>query len=333
MDAESSDQTRSDGKGGLREGARSGRQKPGIHDALRRLFETQTEGLVLFDVSGTFVQFNRALVEILGHTEEGLRDPTWLQAVVPLGGNGHPPSEEPPRTAPVERYTFRNREIEFTNGQGKRKVVSVNGGLLQERSSGNHLLFASFRDITASKETEEQLRLMVQRLAAYSTDLEKDLRVRNRQLEASRKDLEHQSHRTEKIRDRVQFLLSSIHDQKTDLERRLASNFSLTIRPILEQLKNLSISGPERVLLDVLEFNIINIASYFGLSINQQPGRLTPREMQICQMLRAGQDSRQIAGVLGVSRQTVVVHRKNIRRKFGLKGSKCRLVNYLNQAM
>ncbi len=145
--------------------------------------------------------------------------------------------------------------------------------------------------------------------------------------------MEHQFHKTGKIKDSVQLLLSSIHDQKNDLEQRLASNFSLTISPIIEQLKKLSASAPERVLLDVLEFNIVNIASYFGFTISQQPDRLSPREMEICQMLRAGQETRQIARVLGVSRQTVVVHRKNIRRKLGLKGSKCKLVCYLKESM
>ncbi len=333
MDAQSLDQARFQREGSLHKGVRSGRQKRGIQEALHRLFETQADGLVLFDVSGTFVQCNRALVEILGRSEEGLRDTTWLHTMVPWDCNGLRSSHAPGDPVSIEPYAFCNKEVEFTNEKGKRKVVSVSGGLLQENSTGNHMLFASFRDVTASKEAEEQLRIMAQRLAAYSADLEKDLRIRKRQLDASRKDVELESQRTGKIRDSVQFLLSSIHDQKTDLERRLASNFSVTVDPIIQQLKKLSSSASERVLLDVLEFNIINIASYFGLSICQQEDRLTPREREICQMLRAGQDSRQIAGVLGVSRQTVVVHRKNIRKKLGLKGSKCKLVNYLSQAM
>ncbi len=160
MDAQSSDQAR--GQGGLHEGAQSGRQNQVIDEALQRLFETQTEGLVLFDVAGTFVQFNRALTEIVGHSEEGLRETTWLQAVIPAGRYGMHTSGEHETPVSTESYTFRNKEIEFTNGKGKRKVVWVSGGLLQEGPSGNHILYASFRDITATRETEEQLRVMAQ---------------------------------------------------------------------------------------------------------------------------------------------------------------------------
>ncbi|MEW6113892.1 MAG: LuxR C-terminal-related transcriptional regulator, partial [Thermodesulfobacteriota bacterium] len=44
-----------------------------------------------------------------------------------------------------------------------------------------------------------------------------------------------------------------------------------------------------------------------------------------------GKDSRAIAEAMGLAYQTVIVHRKNIRRKLGLKKQKKNLTTYLQQ--
>lgn len=56
---------------------------------------------------------------------------------------------------------------------------------------------------------------------------------------------------------------------------------------------------------------------------------LTARERQICQAIRRGRSSKEIATDLLISRHTVDVHRNNIRRKLGLKGGNGHLANYL----
>ena len=131
----------------------------------------------------------------------------------------------------------------------------------------------------------------------------------------------------------MKVLISEFQDQKGDLENRIVSNFSLTVEPILEHLKALDIPEPQRHLLETLEFSIKNITSYFGINIGRQGANLSPREIQICQMIREGKDSREIAKTMAVSYQTVIVHRKNIRRKLGIKKVKQNLATYLQQNM
>jgi DNA-binding CsgD family transcriptional regulator len=56
---------------------------------------------------------------------------------------------------------------------------------------------------------------------------------------------------------------------------------------------------------------------------------LSPREVEICHMIKNGYSTKEIATVLAISPQTVSVHRKIIRRKLGLTGSDTNLISFL----
>ncbi|SDB59627.1 PAS domain S-box-containing protein [Desulfonatronum thiosulfatophilum] len=59
--------------------------------------------------------------------------------------------------------------------------------------------------------------------------------------------------------------------------------------------------------------------------------KLTQREIEICNLIRLGSSTRDIAEFLNTSFDTVQTHRKNIRRKLGLKGRKVSLYSFLRQ--
>lgn len=58
--------------------------------------------------------------------------------------------------------------------------------------------------------------------------------------------------------------------------------------------------------------------------------KLSNRELQIVQLIKNGQSSREIAEMLDISLRTVDVHRYNILRKLNLKNT-ASLVNYINK--
>jgi DNA-binding NarL/FixJ family response regulator len=59
--------------------------------------------------------------------------------------------------------------------------------------------------------------------------------------------------------------------------------------------------------------------------------QLTPREMDICRLIQQSWQGRAIAEELGISFETLQTHRKNIRRKLGLKGGKISLSAFVQQ--
>jgi DNA-binding CsgD family transcriptional regulator len=58
--------------------------------------------------------------------------------------------------------------------------------------------------------------------------------------------------------------------------------------------------------------------------------KLTKAEIQICQLIQSGSDSKEIAESMNISFDTVQTHRKNIRKKLGLSGRDISLFTYLN---
>jgi len=59
--------------------------------------------------------------------------------------------------------------------------------------------------------------------------------------------------------------------------------------------------------------------------------KLSPREMDICRLIQQSWQGRAIAEQLGISFETLQTHRKNIRRKLGLKGGPVSLSVFLQQ--
>ncbi len=56
-----------------------------------------------------------------------------------------------------------------------------------------------------------------------------------------------------------------------------------------------------------------------------------PREIEICNMVKAGLRSKEISSLLNVSPQTVEKHRKNIRRKLKLTNKSTNLASFLHR--
>ncbi|MCX6356103.1 MAG: helix-turn-helix transcriptional regulator [Candidatus Aureabacteria bacterium] len=57
--------------------------------------------------------------------------------------------------------------------------------------------------------------------------------------------------------------------------------------------------------------------------------RLTPREIEICNMIKGGLSGKEIAELLRISFKTVERHRNDIRRKFKIVGKKVNLITFL----
>jgi len=56
---------------------------------------------------------------------------------------------------------------------------------------------------------------------------------------------------------------------------------------------------------------------------------LSPREGEICNMIRNGMSSKEIAGALDISLHTVLKQRQRIRKKLGISNDQANLASYL----
>jgi len=190
-------------------------------------------------------------------------------------------------------------------------------------------LIATLRDITDIKRVEDELRETNEKLEAYSSSLEAKVRERTLDLENSRRELKRYSEGLEKTNEALKLIIEGIEEQKREVEKKISHNINLTVRPIIDQLKSQDLPDTVGFLLKSLEFNLTNVFSSFGLRLVKDGHRLTPKEVRICEMIRSGLASKQMAKIMGVSPQTILVHRKNIRKKLGLARAKQNLASFL----
>ncbi len=133
---------------------------------------------------------------------------------------------------------------------------------------------------------------------------------------------------------RKNMALNEILDQVEAAKRRMADDMKITIQrvalPALQHLEEQALPNIQPY-VTVLYDCIQKIASPFVGNLQRQQPLLSPREIEICNMIRNDLSSKEIANALNTSIQTVLTQRKIIRRKLGLTNKAINLTTYLKQ--
>ena len=129
----------------------------------------------------------------------------------------------------------------------------------------------------------------------------------------------------------IEELLSRYTSLRHDLEAGLREDLIQIIHPLLARLE-LALPKQGRVLLDMLRQAIDNLARDYGIHSRKDLSCLSRKEIEVSNMIRYGLTSKEIAQLMKVSPQTVETHRKNIRRKLGLRGKDTNLSTYLRKS-
>ena len=79
----------------------------------------------------------------------------------------------------------------------------------------------------------------------------------------------------------------------------------------------------------MLESNLTDLTSSFGQKISDKTLLLTPREIEICNLIKNGISNKEISEILHISLETTETHRSNIRRKLGIANKSVNLAVYL----
>ena len=85
----------------------------------------------------------------------------------------------------------------------------------------------------------------------------------------------------------------------------------------------------QKELVGIIETNLDNIVSPFIKKLSMQQHNLTPKEIRVANLVKAGKKNKEIAEILGVSHNTIIFHRFNIRTKLGLRNKNINLKSHL----
>ena len=148
------------------------------------------------------------------------------------------------------------------------------------------------------------------------------IKERGQQLEIKSCDLE-------EMNTALRVLLKKRDEDKTELEENFLLTIKELVEPYLEKLKNYGLDERQKSCLSILESNIHDIVSPFVRKLSSKYLNLSASEIQVANLVMDGKRSKEIALLLNVSEKTIEVHRKNTRRKLGLRNKKINLRTHL----
>ena len=124
-------------------------------------------------------------------------------------------------------------------------------------------------------------------------------------------------------------VLKKVHEEKKEIAMRVQANVDKIIMPIFSILEK-NANYKEASVLKLLKKNLEEVTSPFTNAISKEFVSLSPVEIQICNYIKNGFSTKDIAQLRGIAIATVSRHREHIRKKLNLKNKKINLVTYLN---
>jgi len=154
-------------------------------------------------------------------------------------------------------------------------------------------------------------------------------RKAERRLKKSQKELKTNSINLKEANTALKVLLRRRDEDKVEFEERILFNVKELIEPYFDKIKNTKMSSNQKALLEILESNMMDIISPFARRMSSKFLSLTPKEIQIANLVKQGKTTKDISAIMGVSNRTIDTHRKNLRIKIGIGKKKANLRTHL----
>lgn len=168
----------------------------------------------------------------------------------------------------------------------------------------------------------------VVQLAVYSRDISPE-KKNAANIKKREKELTARTRSLEEANTAFSILLRRREEDRTHFESSVISNISTLVNPYIEKLKSTPLDAVQTNHLHVIETNLEQVISPFVRDIGSRVLDLTPMELRVATLVKEGQSNKEIAAKLSVSKNTILTHRFNLRRKLGIKNKKINLRAYL----
>ena len=231
-------------------------------------------------IDGLIIEANSRFCQMTGLMREELLGRTTLE----LGMWDDPKEREVIRKIVERDGSIRNFEIKDRfGGKLKHGLYSAEKIIV----NGESCMATTVVDVSELREAQEAMAQTAPSGPAPMTNPE--LEVKTRELEEVNKAL-----RT---------LLDQTKNDAKAFEQRILANVEDLILPYVSRLKNTPLDINQRVYLNVVETNLSDLVSPFMRMIGEKHNELTPREIEVANMVRMGTTSKEIAKLLNISKR------------------------------
>lgn len=263
------------------------------------IFNSTSDGVLVMDEDCRVATANRSLRQYAGEGIEG--KPVW--EVLGLEGESR---EEFFRYYPIGQTV----EVSpFGDGLFFRLSIASLGGV-SLASAGEYLVLLT--NITPQVLQRE---MMEEAIGRHASAL----------LEEKR--------RLEELDITLRTVLSTIHAERDSRREDLSSHVRRLLLPALDRIGREQDAVARKAVIRLVRDSLLSAISGGG---EERPhdglSRLTLAELNVCRFIRAGHGTKEIARLLNISPETVQTHRRNIRRKLGLRGRETQLAVHLLHA-
>jgi PAS domain S-box-containing protein len=255
----------------------------------RLLFERAFDSIILADDSGVILDTNQATCVLLGHEKPDLIGQPVLN---------HLFEEDTGRFQMAMKKALSKGsemagELLLRNKAGaKRYVEGVVGHFVFLET---HYLIISFRDLTERLEASEALK--TERRVLY----EKNVALRE--------------------------VLQHIEEEKTEARKNIAERIDQVILPLVRKMGAAKEAVNEHYYL-LLEDELKKLSGFSG-GASSLYYKLSPREIEICGLIKMGATTKEIAKTLNISVTTVNKHRERIRNRLDISRKDVNLTAFL----
>jgi DNA-binding NarL/FixJ family response regulator len=126
-------------------------------------------------------------------------------------------------------------------------------------------------------------------------------------------------------------VLAKIDEEKQELCRDIHANVERILLPILNAM-SLELPPARRGWVELLRRNLLDITAPYTRHLATAFHQLTPTEVSVCNMIRGGLRTKDIARLRGISPATVSRHREHIRTKLRLANRRVNLTTFLQSS-
>jgi PAS domain S-box-containing protein len=124
-------------------------------------------------------------------------------------------------------------------------------------------------------------------------------------------------------------VIESVEEEKRDMHEDFALQVRDQIMPALDRMIKEPLPQMRKSFGKFIKERLSALAGETGDHFEDLLLKLTPREVELCRYIEAGKSTEHIAELLSITADTVRTHRRNIRRKLGLRKKRISLISYL----
>ena len=280
-------------------------------DVLKKVLDFLPDATFIIDRNGRVIAWNRAIEEMTGVRAEAMLGKSNFEYAMPFYGERKPILIDLVFKSNDElekKYSYIQRkndvviaETQVAKLKGKTAVLWAKASAIRDKKNEIIGAIETIRDITAIKNTENALRHSESKLKEQKAVLEQ---------------------RTVDLQD----ILGQVEVEKNKIQENVLTNVENIILPLVKKIR---LKTESKKYIHLLQRSLEELTAAFGSRISQKKFKLSPRELEICAMIREGVTGKDISRLLNLSFQTVEMHRKNIRRKLGIANKKVNLISFL----